>query len=59
MTDSKEDAVDGDNVNFYVTNPSTPVQFFHLLRRQVLLHNSVSVLFYDCCDSIDLYLDRS
>lgn len=36
MTDSKEDGVDGDNVNFQVANPSTPAQYFHLLRQQVV-----------------------
>lgn len=36
MTDSKEDRVDGDNVNMQVCHPSTPAQYFHLLRRQML-----------------------
>ncbi|EFA05916.2 probable 2-oxoglutarate dehydrogenase E1 component DHKTD1 homolog, mitochondrial [Tribolium castaneum] len=36
MTDSKEDKVDGDNVNMQVCHPSTPAQYFHLLRRQML-----------------------
>lgn len=35
QTDSKEDMVDGDNVNLQVCQPSTPAQYFHLLRRQV------------------------
>lgn len=35
LTDSKEDKVDGDNVNMEVCQPSTPAQYFHLLRRQV------------------------
>lgn len=35
MTDSKEDAVDGDDVNFSFVHPTTPAQYFHLLRRQV------------------------
>ncbi|XP_044746657.1 probable 2-oxoglutarate dehydrogenase E1 component DHKTD1, mitochondrial isoform X2 [Coccinella septempunctata] len=35
QTDSKEDRVDGDNVNLQVCQPSTPAQYFHLLRRQV------------------------
>lgn len=36
LTDSKEDKPDGDNVNMEVCQPSTPAQYFHLLRRQVL-----------------------
>jgi probable 2-oxoglutarate dehydrogenase E1 component DHKTD1 len=36
MTDSKEDEVDGDNVNMQVCQPSTPAQYFHLLRRQMV-----------------------
>lgn len=36
LTDSKEDAVDGDNVNIQVCQPSTPAQYFHLLRRQMV-----------------------
>ncbi|CAH1791072.1 unnamed protein product [Owenia fusiformis] len=32
--DSKEDGVDGDNVNIHIVNPTTPAQYFHLLRRQ-------------------------
>ncbi|KAK9892284.1 hypothetical protein WA026_019091 [Henosepilachna vigintioctopunctata] len=36
QTDSKEDAVDGDNVNLQVCQPSTPAQYFHLLRRQMV-----------------------
>ena len=35
QTNSKEDTVDGDNVNFTVAHPTTPAQYFHLLRRQV------------------------
>lgn len=35
MTDSKENKPDGDNVNMQVSQPSTPAQYFHLLRRQV------------------------
>lgn len=35
LTNSKEDKVDGDNVNMEVCQPSTPAQYFHLLRRQV------------------------
>lgn len=36
LTNSKEDRVDGDNVNMEVCQPSTPAQYFHLLRRQML-----------------------
>ncbi|XP_022090977.1 probable 2-oxoglutarate dehydrogenase E1 component DHKTD1, mitochondrial isoform X2 [Acanthaster planci] len=36
QTDSKEDTVDGDNVNFAVVHPTTPAQYFHLLRRQMV-----------------------
>uniref|UniRef100_A0AAR5PEB4 Transketolase-like pyrimidine-binding domain-containing protein n=1 Tax=Dendroctonus ponderosae TaxID=77166 RepID=A0AAR5PEB4_DENPD len=36
LTDSKEDQVDGDNVNLQVCQPSTPAQYFHLLRRQMV-----------------------
>lgn len=35
MTDSKEDGIDGDDINMQVVNPTTPAQYFHLLRRQV------------------------
>ncbi|XP_045483343.1 probable 2-oxoglutarate dehydrogenase E1 component DHKTD1, mitochondrial isoform X2 [Harmonia axyridis] len=36
QTDSKEDKVDGDNINLQVCQPSTPAQYFHLLRRQMV-----------------------
>ena len=36
LTDSKENQADADNVNMQVVNPSTPAQYFHLLRRQVV-----------------------
>lgn len=35
MCDSREDKVDGDDVNWHIVNPSTSAQYFHLLRRQV------------------------
>jgi probable 2-oxoglutarate dehydrogenase E1 component DHKTD1 len=35
LTDSSEVKPDGDNVNFQVVYPTTPAQYFHLLRRQV------------------------
>lgn len=36
MCNSKEEGVDGDNVNMAVVNPTTPAQYFHLLRRQMV-----------------------
>ncbi|KAI1280578.1 putative 2-oxoglutarate dehydrogenase E1 component DHKTD1, mitochondrial [Halotydeus destructor] len=36
MCDSREDGVDGDNVNWYIVNPTTPAQYFHLIRRQMV-----------------------
>ncbi|CAH1993411.1 unnamed protein product [Acanthoscelides obtectus] len=36
LTDSKETKPDGDNVNMQVCQPSTPAQYFHLLRRQMV-----------------------
>lgn len=36
MCDSKEEGVDGDSVNMAVVNPTTPAQYFHLLRRQMI-----------------------
>lgn len=35
LSDSSEDAVDGEDVNMHIVNPTTPAQYFHLLRRQV------------------------
>ena len=32
--DSKEDAPDGEDVNWHIVNPTTSAQYFHLLRRQ-------------------------
>jgi probable 2-oxoglutarate dehydrogenase E1 component DHKTD1 len=43
MTDSKEDGVDGDDVNWHVVNPTTSGQYFHLLRRQVLKNNNLEI----------------
>jgi probable 2-oxoglutarate dehydrogenase E1 component DHKTD1 len=37
MTDSKEDGIDGDDINMQIVYPTTPAQYFHLLRRQVSL----------------------
>ncbi|XP_059260307.1 2-oxoadipate dehydrogenase complex component E1 isoform X4 [Mustela nigripes] len=36
MCDSVEEGVDGDTVNMFVTHPTTPAQYFHLLRRQMV-----------------------
>ncbi|XP_055630501.1 probable 2-oxoglutarate dehydrogenase E1 component DHKTD1 homolog, mitochondrial isoform X2 [Toxorhynchites rutilus septentrionalis] len=36
MTDSKESTPDGDDINMQVINPSTPAQYFHALRRQMI-----------------------
>lgn len=36
MTDSKETMPDGDDVNMHVIFPTTPAQFFHALRRQMI-----------------------
>ncbi|KAM9807689.1 2-oxoadipate dehydrogenase complex component E1 [Neosynchiropus ocellatus] len=36
MCDSKEEGVDGDQVNMAVVNPTTSAQYFHLLRRQMI-----------------------
>lgn len=34
--DSSEEGVDGDQVNMSVVHPTTPAQYFHLLRRQMV-----------------------
>lgn len=36
MCDSTEEGVDGDTVNMCVVHPTTPAQYFHLLRRQMI-----------------------
>lgn len=36
MTDSKETSPDGDDVNFNLVFPTTPAQYFHVLRRQIV-----------------------
>uniref|UniRef100_A0A8C9U3H5 2-oxoadipate dehydrogenase complex component E1 n=1 Tax=Scleropages formosus TaxID=113540 RepID=A0A8C9U3H5_SCLFO len=36
LCDSKEEGVDGDSVNMSVVHPTTPAQYFHLLRRQMI-----------------------
>ena len=35
LCDSKEHGIDGDDVNIQIAHPTTPAQYFHLLRRQV------------------------
>ena len=36
MSDSKESGIDSDHINWSIANPSTPSQYFHLLRRQMI-----------------------
>ncbi|EDV29839.1 uncharacterized protein TRIADDRAFT_19360, partial [Trichoplax adhaerens] len=36
LCDSKEDQIDGDDVNIGIVHPTTPAQYYHLLRRQML-----------------------
>uniref|UniRef100_A0A1A9UWW9 Transketolase-like pyrimidine-binding domain-containing protein n=1 Tax=Glossina austeni TaxID=7395 RepID=A0A1A9UWW9_GLOAU len=36
LCDSKETESDGDHVNINIVNPTTPAQYYHVLRRQVL-----------------------
>uniref|UniRef100_A0ABK0LN58 2-oxoadipate dehydrogenase complex component E1 n=1 Tax=Rattus norvegicus TaxID=10116 RepID=A0ABK0LN58_RAT len=36
MCDSAEEGVDSDTVNMFVVHPTTPAQYFHLLRRQMM-----------------------
>lgn len=36
LTDSNETSPDSDNVNLQVVNPSSPAQYFHVLRRQMV-----------------------
>ncbi|KAK5647733.1 hypothetical protein RI129_002625 [Pyrocoelia pectoralis] len=36
MSDSKENEIDSDNVNMEICQPSTPAQYFHLIRRQMV-----------------------
>ncbi|XP_067155622.1 2-oxoadipate dehydrogenase complex component E1 [Apteryx mantelli] len=36
MCDSAEEGVDGDQVNMSIVHPTTPAQYFHLLRRQMV-----------------------
>ena len=35
LTDSSEAGPDGDNINMHIVHPTTPAQYFHLLRKQV------------------------
>ncbi|KAJ9601546.1 hypothetical protein L9F63_000289 [Diploptera punctata] len=34
LSDSNESKPDGDDVNIHITNPTTPAQYFHLIRKQ-------------------------
>ena len=52
MCDSKEDGVDGDDVNWHIVNPTTSAQYFHLLRRQVRTRK------YENCGIVD-FVDRT
>ncbi|XP_031631638.1 probable 2-oxoglutarate dehydrogenase E1 component DHKTD1 homolog, mitochondrial [Contarinia nasturtii] len=36
LTDSKECSPEGDDVNLQIVNPTTPAQYFHVLRRQMV-----------------------
>lgn len=36
LTDSNENSPDSDDINIQVANPTTPAQYFHLLRRQII-----------------------
>ncbi|XP_054163918.1 2-oxoadipate dehydrogenase complex component E1-like [Oppia nitens] len=36
MSDSKESSVDSDHINWSIVNPTTPAQYFHVLRRQLI-----------------------
>lgn len=36
LCNSKETAPDGDDVNVHIVNPTTPAQYYHVLRRQQL-----------------------
>lgn len=36
LTDSKESSPDGDDINLQVIYPTTPAQYFHALRRQII-----------------------
>ncbi|XP_046401730.1 probable 2-oxoglutarate dehydrogenase E1 component DHKTD1, mitochondrial [Ischnura elegans] len=36
LSDSSENAPDGEDVNLQIVNPTTPAQYFHLLRRQMI-----------------------
>ena len=54
MCDSSEEGIDGDNVNMHIVHPTTPAQYFHLLRRQVnkARENTLKYLIhsYTCID---------
>ncbi len=37
MSSSKEDSIDSEAVNMFIAYPTTPANYFHLLRRQMIL----------------------
>lgn len=43
-SDSGCDQMDGDNVNWHIVNPTTPAQYFHLLRRQACCHTTALII---------------
>lgn len=42
LSDSNESKPDGDDVSIHIANPTTPAQYFHLLRKQVCDFESYS-----------------
>ncbi|KAG1667324.1 putative 2-oxoglutarate dehydrogenase E1 component DHKTD1, mitochondrial [Nymphon striatum] len=44
LCDSKENVIDGDDVNIEITHPTTPAQYFHLLRRQMIRNYRVPLV---------------
>lgn len=36
MSSSKEDEIDSDDVNYFIAHPTTPSNYFHMLRRQMI-----------------------
>ncbi|XP_069689764.1 2-oxoadipate dehydrogenase complex component E1 isoform X2 [Periplaneta americana] len=61
QSDSNESKPDGDDVNIHISNPTTPAQYFHLLRKQVLQNYrkpliivSPKILLRDPCATSDL-----
>ncbi len=44
QADSSEHAPDGDNVNMDIAHPTTPAQYYHLLRRQVGIYECIKCI---------------